>query len=96
MVTCLVCKREWPRDDCRIIVLTEQEKNDLRGQGLESLDEYPYCGPCWKTISNPVTGPALLRGIFEESLRQLGVPRAEEMANKYHAWLVKNAIRPRS
>jgi hypothetical protein len=96
MVKCLICQRDWPRTDCHIIVLTEREKADLLSQGVGPLDEYPYCGPCWKTISNPVTGPALMRGIFEGSLRQLGVPRAEELANKYHAWLVKNAMRPRS
>ena len=96
MVKCLVCRRDWPEDNCRIITLTEPEKAELLSQGVEPLAEYPYCGPCWRTISNPVTGPALMRGIFEGSLRQLGVPKAEELASKYHTWLVKNASRPRS
>lgn len=96
MVKCLVCQREAARGDCHIILPTAEDKAQLLSQGQEPLAEYVYCNPCWKTLSDPVAGPALIRGIFEGTLRQFGVGRAEELADKYHAWLVKHARRPRS
>lgn len=61
----------------------------LREQGKEVLDEYPYCKPCWKVISDPIAGPNLMKGLAQTHLRRLGVSNAEELAEKYHTGLLK-------
>jgi hypothetical protein len=96
MVTCQLCERSFPRDRCHIIVPTTQERAHIEQQGGEPLDEYTYCQPCWKSLSNPVTGPAIMRGLFERRLRLLGVSNAEDLANRYHGELIKRATKPRS
>jgi hypothetical protein len=94
--TCQLCGREWPRDKCHIIEPTAEEVAQIEEQGQEALEEYIHCEPCWKVLSNPASGPAVLRGLFEQGLRAAGVQDAEERADKYHGELVKRATKPRS
>lgn len=98
MVTekCQLCGRRWPRDECHIIKPTAEEVAQIEGQGQQALEEYIHCDACWKVLSNPASGPAVMRGLFEQSLRSAGVVDAEERADKYHEELVKRAAKPRS
>jgi hypothetical protein len=93
---CCVCHRDFDINTGREVILTAKEKQVIASQGQEPPEKLLYCTPCWKTISDPIAGPALFRGIFEGGLRRLGVLDAEERANKYHAWLSKKASKPRS
>jgi hypothetical protein len=88
-VVCVLCRRDWPRKDSKCFTLTDEEKKCL--PSVEVLDEYVYCGPCWKVLSDPKRGPALLQGLTEGGLKQLGVNGAEEYANKFGKWLETKA-----
>ncbi len=89
MPVCAICSRERERQDCHIIRPTVQERETLSKQGYTVLEEYAYCRPCWSTLSNPVSGPTLARGLTEIHLRQIGVLASESLANKYHAGLLR-------
>lgn len=87
--TCLVCGRGAPRETSEVIVLTDEEKAQLP----EPLDEYVYCKPCWKVLSDPLSGPALMSGIAQHHFRLLGVSNAEELAARYRSLLTTRAVR---
>jgi len=89
MPLCGICGQERDRDKCHIVVLTDLERKQILDTGQEPLDEYAYCKPCWRTMSNKATGTALMKGLFQIRLRQLGVPNAEQVAQKYHDDLVR-------
>jgi hypothetical protein len=75
-----------------IIVLSEAE----RQQVADPLDEYPYCRPCWKILSDPVTAPALISGIARHRLQRIGVDRADQLADKFRSDLAELAKTRRS
>lgn len=88
-VQCLVCGASRIKKTCHIIKLTVEERQALRQRGEEPLDEYIYCKPCWKLISDPVAGPNLLKGLAQAHMRRLGVSNAEEIAQKFHSKLIQ-------
>jgi len=92
MVICTLCQQSWPDTDCQVVTLTEEEVVQLKEQGHNPPSQYTYCKPCWKVLSNPVSGPAVLRGLFEHHLKRVGVVNAEELADKYHKRLVEMAL----
>ena len=98
MVTevCQLCGRPWPRDKCHIIKPTAQEVAVIEAQGQKALEEYIHCNPCWKVLSDPASGPAIMRGLFEQGLRMAGVVDAEQRADKYYGELIKRAVKPQS
>ena len=94
MAKCTVCKRD--RDNCKVFQLTEAEREAFGKLSDKGLTEVAYCQPCWKTLSNPVSGPAFLKGLFQTQLKQLGVSNAEALASKFHVKLLEKASKPRS
>lgn len=88
---CLICGGEREREDCHIIVLSEEE----RAHVPEPLDEYVYCKPCWKVISDPTAGPSLMSGIASHYLRRIGVSKPEVL-DRFKAALTSRAVRPKS
>lgn len=94
--TCGVCGQPRPRDKCKIIKLSLEERQFLRKQGQEPQTEYVYCQPCWRTLSNPVQGPNLGKGLIQARLRQLGVSNAEEIASEFHRRLLSRIAQPKS
>ena len=95
-IPCGVCGIPHPREKCHIIVLTETERSALLANGQEPKDEYIYCRPCWKTLSNPVSGPAMIKGLVQMRLRLAGVEDSERLATQLHARLVAKIIKPRA
>lgn len=91
MPHCGVCGQERDRGKCHIIVLSDREREQIIATGQEPLDEYTYCKPCWRTLSNKATGLSLMKGLFQIRLRHLGVSNAELIAQKYHDNLVRMA-----
>lgn len=89
MLHCGVCSASWPRSAYHIIVLTEDEKESLRLAGQDPPDECLYCKACWKTLTNPVSGPMLMKGIYQVRLQELGVSGAEKLADEYHSALLR-------
>lgn len=86
---CGICSTSLPRSALHVVVLTDEEKDVLRQSGQSPPDECLYCKACWKTLSNPVSGPMLMKGFFQLRLRELGVSSAEKLADEYHASLVR-------
>lgn len=88
-LNCGICGVGRPRGSCHVIQLTAEEKADLRRNGQKPQNEYIYCKPCWRTLSNPVTGPSVMKGLVQARLRQLGVDDAGDIAQRYYNRLVE-------
>lgn len=91
MPFCCVCNRNRPRPDCEVVVLTEQEKEAVQKMGQTPEEEYVYCRPCFRILSNPETGAQLIKGVLQVQLRQSGVANAEQLANRYYDFLIAKA-----
>lgn len=89
---CGICGTLRPRGSCHVIPLTDEDRKTL---GTE-LKECVYCKPCWRTLSNRVSGPSLMKGLLQAHLRQLGVGDAEMIAERYHNRLVSKIKPPTS
>lgn len=92
MSDCIVCGAPGKRESQHIIVLTEAERILL----AESQEEYVYCQPCWRILSDPATAPALMSGIARHRLRQSGVDNADQLAEKFRQDLMARALTRRS
>lgn len=90
---CGLCGAGRPRGSCHIIALTPEEKQQLKAMGQKPQNEYIYCKPCWKTLSNPASGPSVIKGLVQSRLQQLGVRDAEKIAERYYLRLVEK-IKP--
>lgn len=82
-VECAVCNRSKKRSECEVIRLTEAEKKSVRSTGATPLDEYFYCRPCWRIVTDRFKGADLQKGIVQVSLQQIGVTNAEAIATRY-------------
>ena len=70
---CCVCNREWAT--CKVIQLTEAEKQHLRDTSQAYEDQYAYCPPCWKVLSDKLMGAQFIKGTFQVQLKARGVPK---------------------
>lgn len=91
---CLICETSSKMVEYKTFELTEAEKKELE----EPLEAYVYCQPCWRVLSDPVQGPALMKGLAQQRLRLLGVSPAiaEALAESYHKALVVRAASSKS
>ncbi len=82
LIKCM-CGYGKERGNCTVIRLTAAEKKKLP---VGSEDEFFYCSPCLKVIQDPEQGPRYMRGVFEQQLRDSGVPgtRATKLADEYY------------
>lgn len=95
-LSCGVCGVKRPERACHIIELTEAERKILTTEDYTPPTRCIYCKPCWKTLSDPNTGPSLMKGLLQVGLRHLGVSNAEALAKKYHHGLVEKIAAKRS
>ncbi len=95
-VQCVICGRMRPRAQCKIIKPDIKERDAIRELGQEPKPEYTYCRPCWRNITDPTTGPAFMKSLFEVLLSRGGVQNSEKIATKFHVWLVEQARKPRA
>jgi ferredoxin len=86
---CGICSTEHPTTRYHVITLTDEEKQVLAESGQTPPNEFVYCKPCWNTLQDPVSGPMLMKGLFQMRLRELGVSSSERLADEYHAALIK-------
>ena len=94
MVACGICGKAKARSGCKIIKPTLQEQKELNRVG-DDRKEFIYCKPCWRILSDPLTGPSLGKGIIETRLRQAGVPNAEQVAKSFHKKLLARIVEAR-
>ncbi len=92
--SCAMCRQD--REGCKVFQLTAAEKEGFEARDIEPPEELAYCQPCWRIISDPISGPAFMKGLFQIQLQSLGVINAENIASKYHTELLKGASKPRS
>ncbi len=88
---CCVCSKDRPKESCVIIQLTEAEKASVQAMGQKPEEQYVYCRPCFRVLSNPEQGAQLIRGVFQHSLQAEGVQNAEQLARTYYEFLVRKA-----
>lgn len=88
-VVCGICGRERERKSCKVVELTDEERQAIEDSGQEPDDEYIYCKPCWRTLTDRQTAPAFMVGILQVRLRLAGVSNAEQIATAYHKRLLK-------
>ncbi len=86
---CGICGQRRLEEQCHIIVLTHEEKAALLANNTTPPKECVYCKPCWNILKDPITGPTLMKGLFQIQLREIGVPQAEGRARRYHAALLE-------
>ena len=85
---CVMCGRDFTvgtRFD-----LTSEEKLAI---GPDAPDHVDYCAPCLRVAQNLQQGAQLIKGRYEQSLRQQGVPNASGIAAAFHKWLMQKATR---
>lgn len=88
-VKCLLCSKEGSREAFQVIVLTPKEREIVSNP----LDEYCYCKQCYNLLSHRVHGPAILSGVAQMHLTNLGVSNPYERASKFKEALVKAKTR---
>jgi hypothetical protein len=91
---CCVCSKKIESSACVTLRLSDSEKESVRQMGQEPQNEYEYCRPCFRLLSNPEQGAQLIRGTFQLALRSEGVPDAESKARKYYDFLIRGANHP--
>lgn len=90
---CCVCNRSKEESDGQTYILTEAEKASLVKGGHTPKDQYFYCRPCFRMISDPATAAQLIKGVVQVSLTAQGNPKAEEIANRYYQFYLRNGKR---
>lgn len=88
MDKCCVCNG-MTDEAGQVIDLTEEERSTYPS----SPERLFYCKPCWKILSDPVTGPTLVGGLAHQYLRRLGVSNAEQLAARFQSALAQKAVR---
>lgn len=89
LLPCALCGAGRPQGSCHIIKLTDEEKAAVRAAGGTPPQESVFCKPCWRALSDPNSGPAVIKGLVQTRLRQLGVGDAEKIAERFHNRLVE-------
>lgn len=92
-VKCIVCGRERARSEAEIMVLTEQEKAQIRKVGQTPQEEVAYCRPCHRIMTDPQSALDLIKGTLILRLRAAGVQNAEQVAEKYRVALLAKTKR---
>lgn len=88
---CSVCGRPQRPKDCEVLTLTLEEKK-LMGQ--PAPDTLAYCKPCWRIVTHRERGAKFMQGLWETSLRRVGVVDAEARAKKFHTDLLAKVKKP--
>ena len=81
---CGTCNREWPDKKCHVLDLTPEDKAYAKIQGVENPpDQYIYCNPCWKVLSDRLMGAQFIKGSLQVQLQAKGVGNAEALSQQY-------------
>lgn len=86
---CDICGRD--RECAETIRLTAEVKAALTEAGVTPPEEYHYCGPCWRVVSNREQGAQLLSGFFQTTLTGLGHTNARKAGEKMHTFLIEKS-----
>lgn len=85
--TCCVCSQ--PFDTGRSFEITAEEKAAFP-PGDDIPERVHYCSSCLRIMEDREAGAQLLKGLYEMQLRQRGVRNAKQLAETFHASLLKN------
>ncbi len=70
-------------DECHVLTLTDEEKQQIRDRGQKPSDQVVYCRPCHRLMSNPATAQDLMAGMLLIRLKSAGVTNAAAMAQGF-------------
>lgn len=87
-VTCM-CGYQKSDVECHTLTLTVEEKKSYADAGKKVDDKYYVCKPCRRVMENPDLAAQYMRNSYEQQLRNLGVPQAKKLADKYHQGLIE-------
>lgn len=96
MLPCCVCNREWPKEKCVVLTLTEDERAMLIKNEGSAPETLAYCNPCWRVLSDRMMGAQLIRSTLQVHLRQNGVGNAEQQSQAYFDRLLQLTSKPKS
>lgn len=88
MIKCM-CGHAKNAAECQVIELTAEEKLALLQVNEEVPDKCYYCPPCAKLLQDPEQAAVFMRNTYEQQLRQIGVPKARQLADTYHRKLIE-------
>lgn len=91
---CCVCGANRDLKKCVVLKTTDAERDAIRKMGQEPKDEYVYCRPCHRLITDKERGAKLLQGLVQTRLRMAGNPRADEIGKRYYDFLLQKAKGP--
>lgn len=91
MLKCCVCDRPREREHMWIIQTTPDERAAIKKMGAVAADEYPYCRPCWRVVSDREKGAQLLKGMMQMKMRVQGAPGADDIGAKLYKFLLERS-----
>jgi hypothetical protein len=56
--------------------------------GHDLPESFYYCEPCWRVVMDRERGAALLRGLYQTALTNLGHPNAVKAGERLQAFLL--------
>lgn len=80
---CVVCHTQSTQGTT--FTLTPEERQAIPG----APETVHYCKACLRVMKDREAGAQLLKGAYEMKLRELGVPRATEIAEQFHVKLLR-------
>jgi hypothetical protein len=84
---CCICGHD--RSHCHVVKTTEAEREAIQRMGQEPQEEYAYCRPCYRLLSDKEHTAQFMQGIVQTRLQMSGPPRAAEIAKKYYEFFIK-------
>lgn len=83
---CCVCERDWPDHRCKVLPVSDEERDALKD--IKLPESYAYCEPCWKVLSDKTMGAQLIKGVIQQMLLAQGTPYAEVLAQNFYRRLI--------
>ena len=84
---CAVCGRE--RDIAETVHVSEAMRAAYPSITLPN--EYHYCSPCWRLLSDQERGARLLSGMLQSHLSSKGHLDAQAPAKKFYEFLIRKS-----
>jgi hypothetical protein len=91
---CINCGRERAQEEGRVVKLDDEAREMIKTLTKETAPEdFFYCAPCYRVITDREMGARLISGWFEMQLRVAGHPRAAQAAEAVYKFLIEKSAR---
>lgn len=89
---CAVCRKDRPCPH-EVQLTPEQQKSLRKLTGREPPMVFHYCEPCWRVLSDRERGAALMRGVYQTALVNMGHPNAAKAGERLQAFLLDKTMK---